>query len=224
VTEAPVDTLQERIEAAPPVVDKSPPMEEITQNRGEAIHGKGFQLLRPNYSFQFAYSPSAFGHSDVSGGQGITVDGFSIGLDLEPAFLQFFGVIGFGPTFNLYPTLPVNPNVENTAYSIWSYGFELRYQARYFREQIVVPEAGWNYEHVSFNTLPLGNSTLTLSGPVAGVFVLLNPLEPSEAFNFYKDAGVLRTYFVAEVRKLQGTNASVSLGGTSLYFGLKLEF
>jgi len=52
----------------------------------------------------------------------------------------------------------------------------------------------------------------------------MNPLEPSAAYDFYKDSGILRTYLTAEIRSLKGSNSSLAISGTSYYFGIRTEF
>ncbi len=54
--------------------------------------------------------------------------------------------------------------------------------------------------------------------------LLLNFMEPSSAAEMYYSHGVSRSYLVAEMRNLAGTDANVTVSGSSYFFGLRLEF
>lgn len=226
-------------EAPPAEAEEAPPAPEVATKPEKADSFKAreetraalrggyaadYQLQRPAWGAQLDFSPSALGKTDLSGGQGVTADGFSVAFEYQPTFLQGLGVFGFGPQISLYPVLPQNTNIQNTPYSVWSYGFNLRYQARFWREQIIVPMAGYDYERLSYNLLNLGNGSMTVAGPVVGIYILMNPLEPEAAYDFYEDSGILRTYLTAEIRSVSGSSSDLSISGTSYYIGIRTEF
>jgi hypothetical protein len=182
-----------------------------------------FQLLRPSLSVHLEYSLNALGGSDVSAGQRVASKGISMAAEYDPPFIQKIGVLGIGPVISLYPLIPASPSITNNYFSIWSAGVQLHYQARFFREQILVPEVGYDFERLSYH-LQNAQGGFTVSGPMLGLYLLLNPFEPSTAFDFYTDSGALRTYLTAEIRTLKGSDANINVSGTSSFFGLRVEF
>ena len=219
-TPAPAPPAPAPMAAAAPAA----PSEEITVAEEETMPGSGYVLIPPAFALDLSFSPSALGGKDVSGGSQVKTKGVSLGFEYQPKSLQSIGILGFGPSFNLYPILPARPDIQSTPYTIQSFGGTIRYQARYFREQLIVPEVAYEFARLSARTLAGSSGPLTLTGPEGGIYILLNRLEPSSAFDFYRDDGALRTYLTAEVRALSGSNSSLAISGSSYYFGLRVEF
>ncbi len=187
-------------------------------------HAYDFQNERPSWATQISMSPTALGGADLSGGQNISPDGITLNFEYQPKFLQTLGVFSVGPSVALYPVFPANGNIENTPYGVWSYGVQARYQARFFHEQLIVPMAGFDYERINYNLTAIGSGNFTASGPMLGVYILMNTFEPSAAYDFFKDSGILRTYLTAEVRSISGTGSSLQVSGSSYYVGVRVEF
>ena len=224
-------------EAPAPIVESSPPLAPPVSAEAESTQpneqvqatlrggmAKDYQLQRPNWGTQLSFSPGGLGGTDISGGQGLVPRGFSFSGEFQPQFLQSIGVFSLGPSFAVYPLLPPNQGIENSPYGVWSFGGQFKYQARFFREQLVVPVVGYDIEKLSYSLLALGNGSFTISGPEFGLYILMNSLEPSAAYDFYKDSGILRTYLTAEIRSLKGSNPNLAISGTSYYFGIRTEF
>jgi hypothetical protein len=146
----------------------------------------------------------------------------SLATEFQPRFLQFFGVIGFGPSATVYPIFG-GTNLNPSWASIWSVGGQIRYQAKYFRQQILVPNIAYSYEYFSYAFSAGKSGNLRAQGPIYGLWILLNLLDSSAAANFYIDAGVARTYLIFEARNLAGKDDNISFGGMSYYVGLRME-
>ena len=118
--------------------------------------------------------PRSTRKTDISGGQNIWARGIHFSLDYQPPFFQMFGVLAFGPEMNVYPVLPMNPGVASSIYSTWAYGGSVRYQARFFREQLLVPVVGYDYEHLMYHLNTLGKWIVDDVWRIYGVYILMN--------------------------------------------------
>ena len=143
-------------------------------------------------------------------------------FDYQPDFLQSFGVIGIGPSFAFYPVF--GTTVTDSAFSLWSAGAHIRYQARFFRQQPIVPVVGYSLEYFTYRFQNASNGSMILQGPVFGAWIFLNMFEPSSAAQLYIDYKISRCYAIAEMRFLTGSDANISISGSSLYFGLRFEY
>lgn len=184
-----------------------------------------FTVMRPEWSFQFSGSLKAFGDKNIDERQGATNPARAIRLSwqYQPAFLQSFGIISLGPSFTIYP-LPPGAGVTPKFYSIWSAGGEIQYQARFFREQPLVPYAGYAMEYLSYTLTGGATGRLTAKGVFFGGSLLLNWFEPRAAAAFFSNHGVTRSYLFGELRGLEATGVHFSLSGTSLFFGVRIEW
>jgi hypothetical protein len=61
-------------------------------------------------------------------------------------------------------------------------------------------------------------------GPIFGGEFLLNWLDQDAARQAFAAYGIARSYLVAELRALSGSDTNVSISGRSLFFGLRIEF
>ncbi|HUP56892.1 MAG TPA: hypothetical protein VM598_05520 [Bdellovibrionota bacterium] len=191
-----------------------------------------YQRALPEWAFQASFSPGALGDGDIADASGSTAPtGVSLQVELQPAFLQGFGVLGFGPSLSVYP-ISGNESVASNSFALWSVGGQVRYQARYFREQPIVPMAGFAFERVAYRLNNLGpagatrsvNSSVNMTGPFFGAWFLLSVLEPDQASMAYINSGLVRSYLTAEVRSMTGSDDDVDLSGNSYFFGLRVEF
>ncbi|MFZ9595837.1 MAG: hypothetical protein ACO3A2_07130 [Bdellovibrionia bacterium] len=190
-----------------------------------------FYDYKPQWGISLNYSPAAFGGRALAPQQGsLQATAFSIVTEFQPRFIQSLGVLGIGTALSIYPILgqpseasPLNPS----AFSIWSLGGQVRYQARFFRQQVLVPSVAYAWEYLTyyFNDGPEGH--LLLSGPVYGLWLLLNWIDPSTAAHFFIDYGVARTYLIFEARDVRSSQENLniqSVRGFSYFLGLRFEF
>src|SRR6185369_6864780 len=110
-----------------------------------------------------------------------------------------------------------------------SIGGNVRYQFRYFREQIIVPVIGYSLEYMHYHFKQSGThaeqkGSIWVKGPIFGGWILLNAFEPRAAQQFYRNWGTLRSYLTYEAKKLSGENAPISINSFSHYIGLRFEF
>jgi hypothetical protein len=183
-----------------------------------------FQQLHPRWAIDVSFSMKPYkgqlpgaSASNVTGSRGITLRS-----EYQPAFLSKIGVVGIGPSLTVYPLVPTTAQTGN-AFGLWSIGAQLRYQARFFRNQILVPWAGFAFENFRYGLSNGTKGTAMLTGPFFGGGVLLNALDGGMAADFYSDHGVLRTYAFAEIRALTGASGAVNLSESSVFFGLRFE-
>lgn len=154
----------------------------------------------------------------------VAVRGFSVQGDYQPGFFQQFGVLGFGPSLNWYPIFSPNALTADNRFGLWSAGGQIRYQAKFFQQQIFVPEAGVSAEMWQYHLATGPSGHLSAVGGFLGGMLLLNRLDPGGSASFYSNYGVLRSYLVAELRALSGSDANLTLSGTTYFFGLRIEF
>ncbi|MEK6704643.1 MAG: hypothetical protein AABZ06_02545 [Bdellovibrionota bacterium] len=189
-----------------------------------------FHLNHPNWSVELVGSVKAFGGNNIVSDQGgYPVRAVSLGFSYQPNFLQSIGVISLGPTLSVYPIsneagiMPTQLSLWSSRLSLWSIGGVIQYQARFFREQPIVPVFGFSTESLKYTFTGDRSGRTMAQGPFFGIYVLLNILDPSGAAEFYVNTGILRSYLVAELRNITGGNDVVSITGQSLFFGLRLE-
>jgi hypothetical protein len=183
-----------------------------------------YQQLHPRWAMDASFSLKPFkgqlpgaSASNVTGSRAVTLR-----VEYQPEFFKRFGVLGFGPSLGVYPLVPTNAQTSNV-FALWSLGAQVRYQAKFLRNQFVVPWGGYAIESFRYGLKSGTKGSLQLSGAFFGGAVLLNGLDPSMAGDFYSDHGVKRTYAFAEIRALRGSSGSVRLSESSVFFGLRFE-
>jgi hypothetical protein len=194
------------------------------------INKKKYLEYHSHWGVQVDASPGALGRNLDLGGNDVDGNpinsqpwGVGIALEYEPEFFQQYGILSFGPTFNIYPSFSSNDDFPN-AEAIWSIGAQIRYQFRYKEQQLLVPMVGLDYEKLTYHLVTEGTGSLDIIGPVFGLNILLNDLDPMNATAFYFDAGVLKTYLVFEGRLMEGDNGVLDVSGLSWFFGVRMEF
>jgi len=178
---------------------------------------------KPNWGLELSTSPNAFGGQALTQEQGThPAVGFSLQGEYQPAFIQDYGVLGVGASLATYPIF--GASATSRTFSLLAAGGQVRYQARYFRGQPLVPVIGYAFEYMSYAFSNGKSGALLTNGPVLGLWFLLNILDPNSAAQFYVDSKVARTYLVFEARALAGQDANIAISGPSYYFGLRFEF
>ncbi len=193
-----------------------------------------YELIPPNWSVEISFSPLPWNGQTISSVQSNTIYGLLFQFEYQPdLFQQKYGILGIGPSLAIYPSsswiagipnLISGGNPQGPALLMGSLGGQIRYQARYFRNQPLVPEGGYEAAAL-YSSFPGGTNGVTFAqGPFAGIWLLLNILEPSVAAEAFTDDAILRTYLVAEAHFLSGSSANASVSGQSYYFGIRFEF
>ncbi len=155
-----------------------------------------------------------------------SVRNFGFGFEFEPKFLQSIGVVSIGPSANLYVLDPVGDLTEGS-FSIFSVGVSAKYQLKFMRSQYVVPFVGFEAQMIHYNFVPetgIGTGWTLSSGPTFGAMLLMNWMEPSSAHNLFSEYGIKRTYLVGEAKLLKASETILSVEGTAIYFGLRMEY
>ncbi len=184
---------------------------------------RSYQDLRPNWAFEFTSSFRALREQAFFVQQGDKpAYAFSLHFDYQPDFLQDLGVLGIGPSVAAYPFF--GAGITNGIFSVWSAGGQIRYQARYFKNQPLVPVVAYSFENLTYHFIESTSGSLLLKGPTLGIWFFLNILEPSSASQSYIENGILRSYLVLEMRSLSGSDNNFSISGNTYYFGLRFEY
>ncbi len=188
----------------------------------EDIRVPSYKIHRPQWGLEFTSSLQAFGGQALVVEQGTNpLYAFSLSAEYQPAFLQNFGVFGIGPTFTVYPAF--GSTMTYGFLALLGTGAQIRYQARYFRDQPLVPVFAYSIESFSYQFNSGKTGTLISQGPSLGLWIFLNFLEFSSAAQIYMNHGVSRSYLTLEYRILAGQDANLNFSGGSYYFGLRLE-
>ncbi|MCM0606064.1 MAG: hypothetical protein KA715_08240 [Xanthomonadaceae bacterium] len=179
----------------------------------EAIPGlPKYALLRPLWGVQIGGGAL---HGQTSTGS-LLGKPLTLQIEIQPTFMQSLGVLSFGPMAASFFS-------ASTFYG----GGMVKYQARFFHEQWIVPVVGYEFlspvgisfapESMTFGGTTVAGGTPT-SGLVVGGWFLLNIIERSAASQFFTNHGVLRSYLTAEYRSWW--NGALSFW----HFGLRIEY
>lgn len=147
---------------------------------------------------------------------------YSMALEYQPEFIQRFGVLGIGIMGGFTQTETYN-STGPALKSLWLWGGQVRYQARFFGNQFIVPQVGYSYVQYQYKT-NVGSGAFGTHGPMAGLWFYLNSIDKDSARSAYQKFGLSRTYLVAEVRRVHGGNNRFYVNDTTYNLGLRFEF
>jgi hypothetical protein len=184
-----------------------------------------YQQKRPQWALELAAAArSGFGSEGrLAGASSSGVRSFQILGEYQPLWFQSAGVLGLGVSAGLYSTDPANQVTSNLA-GLLSYGIQARYEARFIRNQWVVPTIGYAAEWVKYSLRSGASGTVDAGGIFYGAMLLLSAFDEASAAEMYANLGVSRVYLLAESRSREGTDANLTLSGRSYFFGLRFEF
>jgi len=181
--------------------------------------------FKPQWAVSLQASARALG--DLGG---YLTRGFSVLFEFQPRVLQKIGVLSVGPSISIYPVsdskslLSNGGKITSSVYSVWSVGGIARYQARWFRNQWIVPTIGYAYDRIAYRPSGAPSGVTTQQGPVFGAMLLLNALDPDTAASSYADPGIVRSYLFAEMKRPKGGDATLAVRSSVYQFGLRIEF
>ncbi len=182
-----------------------------------------YELERPAWGTEISGAYQALGKAPGIPGLGSgKVRAVTLRMEWQPQFIQAIGVLSLGPALSLYPI--TSGNATSNPFSIWSAGGRVLYQARYFRNQPIVPIGGYSAEYLVYRLKSGQSGKLLTQGPVVGGMIFLNFFDRSGAADFYVNQGVLRSYLVGELRLLSGSDSNITISGNSLFAGVRFEF
>ena len=177
----------------------------------------------PTWDLGLGIAPNTFTKAPQVATSSVSIHGIALGLEYELPLPPRFGMLGLGPTATFFIVTP--PDVlTNQGQLFVSLGAQLRYQARYVEDQLVVPYLGYGYEYIHYHFVNGGSQNLAEAGPTLGLMFLLNALDPHAAEELVKSSGILRSYFFAEARGTTSGDETLPFSPTAWYFGLRLEF
>jgi hypothetical protein len=218
-------------EPAPPASAASDsPAQSTAAVPGDDEYHPLYQLTHPSWGFQLHGTWSALGDTPlVAGLPGSKAAALAMELDYQPPFLQSIGVVAVGLSAGILPVSSAEP-MGPKAIDFWQAGAHLTYQARFFREQILVPTVGFAYEHLSYSLTTGGgfegySGTSDYAYPTFGAMLLLNAFEPSQASTLFQEFGIKRSYLTFEARALSAVAGNrLPTDGMAYFFGLRVEF
>ncbi|MBU6375875.1 MAG: procyclic acidic repetitive family protein [Bdellovibrionales bacterium] len=184
-----------------------------------------YQQKRPNWALEIsAAARSGLGNlSSISSADPSGIRSFQIQGEFQPQWFQLLGVLGIGGSGALYLTSPTNAVTQSLA-GLLSYGYQARYQARWIRNQWVVPFVGYRGKVLRYQLKNDLAGTLSTQGVFYGGMILLSALDEASAAEMYANMGVSRVYLLAEASSLEGSDSNITLKGSTYFFGLRFEF
>jgi hypothetical protein len=204
---------------------QSPQSKDTARSRArvEELQIPIYQRVRPTWGTDLSASLRGLGSgTEVQGATSSSrLNGFSLRMEYQPAWIQAVGVFGLGLSFQSF-TLP--EQLGASGLGSYSVGAQARYQLRLLREQWIVPYAGYAVERVAYRLRAGGSGSFLSQGPFFGAALLLNFLEPSVAADAYAGTGIVRTYLFAELRTPSTGDSVVRVSGRSPFFGLRFEY
>ena len=205
---------------------QSEPMAEPAPKKPKKDYSVPFyQQKRPRWALELsAAGRSALGSSSaVSTADPGGIRGFQFQAEYQPEWFQALGVLGVGVSGALYLTSPAKAVTDSLA-GLLSYGYQFRYQARFIRNQWIVPFAGYRGQWVRYGLKNDVSGTLGANGAFFGGMILLSAFDEGSAAELYANMGISRVYLLAESRSFDASDASLTLSGSSYFFGLRFEF
>ena len=185
-----------------------------------------YRIIWAEWAAQLSVAPQAFLNSPTVEFSTVTVSGYNLQLDYQPAFIQKkgFGVLDIGAFVGLYPVSPSGVLTFNIT-SMWSYGTQIKYQARFKHNQTFVPIAGYGIEFFNYQFINGNPQKFFQFGPSLGFLLLLNNLDSQAAASFYNNYGIARTYFFVEARgSSSGDQYLPTESVLAWFYGLRFEF
>ncbi len=215
----PLAEVEEESEAPPASATRS------VRRRGRDFSVPYYQQKKPRWALQIAASArSALGASSgIGAADAASLRGLQIQGDYQPEWAQEVGVLAVGASLGVYTTSPSNTITSSLA-GLLSYGYNLRYEARYLRNQWVVPTLGFSGDWLRYNLKSGASGTVGSHGLTYGAMILLSALDEASAAEMYNGYGISRVYLLAEGRQRSGSDSALTLAGTSYFFGLRFEF
>ena len=137
---------------------------------------------------------------------------------------QKLGIWSIGPHIGSFPLYAPNTPIPYPEYENALMGLALRYQFKYFPNQLLVPTAAieWEFYRVQVtDTTPVTGADLGFS---LGMMINLGFLDEGTARNAFDTLGLLRTYLTLELRSANISNSVFSLTGSYWFTGVRFEF
>lgn len=173
---------------------------------------------RPFVGIEVTGAATGFGDQSISWSKAAPFNKLPVRMQLDVQPLHFLGVLSAGISGEYYFT-PKDASLQK-AYSI---GAQLRYQARFFENQLLVPMAAYSAESFFYKIKGGPSDRLIARGPTLGVWLYLNAIDSGTARSARDDLGISRTYVTLERRTLEGARGAVTLSGSTYQVGLRIE-
>ena len=185
-----------------------------------------YQRVLPQWGVQVSFAPNTFTQFPLLTSTGVNVNALLAQFEFQPAVFQKlgFGILGAGVSAGIYPTSPIGV-MSQPFFSFYSVGVQVRYQARFVLNQVVVPSVGYSFEYFTFQfNGQTGWFSLPQNGLILSLQILLNTFDSGAANKFYMGVGVSRSYLIIESRAPSNGNSAAPTQFGSWYYGLRLEY
>jgi hypothetical protein len=207
-----------------PALSSKPPVEPVVDSTDINPRIPYYQQIRPQWGVELGGAAQSLGDSPSIPDLGdAKLRAISLRFEYQPSFLQGLGVFSLGPSLTAYPVIP-KTSLTRPIVGIWSVGGQIRYQARYFREQPIVPVAGYSYERLSYSLASGTQGSFITKGAFFGGMLLLNIFDPGTTAQFFLNYKVTKSYLLAELHTYSGGDSNITVSGRSVFFGLRFEF
>lgn len=182
-----------------------------------------YEKVKPKWALELTYAQNTFTKSPTIANSSVSIQGASIIFEYQPPFVQKYGVLGLGAMASVYNVSPSSVLTQSLL-SFFSAGAQIRYQAKYFREQPVVPYFGYGFEYFEYQFINANWSNFIRSGPIVGIMFLINAFDHDSAHELFVDSGIARTYIVAETRGSSSGDQTLAISPLDWFFGIRFEF
>ena len=198
-----------------------------TQTSSVDLGDLKYNHFRPQWGVGLNSSPVGMGDKNFSlpTNENLALNSFYLNLDYQPSFFQSYGVFSVGMLGSVQTPKLVNDSSKPGLIYLWSVGGDVRYQARYFDHQFIVPMVSYSVESLNYKLRTNSKGRLISRGPTFGVWILLNYFDPGNGKDFFYDYGIARSYLTFEIKNSSGTNLDgASTSEQSYYCGIRFEF
>ncbi|OFZ79533.1 MAG: hypothetical protein A2583_10125 [Bdellovibrionales bacterium RIFOXYD1_FULL_53_11] len=184
-----------------------------------------YQRVKPEWAFEFDFSMRPLGGANTMPGVNPgKLKTFKLSFEYQPQFIleQKYGIIGIGASMGFYPLLPTADGVTKNFLAIRSLGGQARYQLRFFREQPLVPYAGYRMDYWNYGLMNKSGGSFLVKGPFFGGMILLNFIDQDSASEFYVNYEICRSYIIAEYQMMSWSHRG-EFSEKTLTAGLRFE-
>jgi hypothetical protein len=219
VPEPVIDAMSEAVPVTePPVNDSGTSVQQFKK-----IAIPSYRDAHPQFGVEVTFAPNTFTRAPQIQQSDITITSFTLGLEYQPPIVQKLGVFGIGATTGLYMVSPAGTLTANGA-DFYSYGGQVRYQAKFLQDQVVVPFIGYGVEYFRYHFTNSSVQDFNRSGPLVGLMFSTAILDRQAMQELYQDWGVSRAYALVELRGSSSGDETIPTNPKTWFFGLRVEF
>lgn len=196
--------------------------ETVPTSQTEAAAGEGTSIFaggdRPWVGIEVSGGATGFGDQTLKSGAPLEFDKLPVRMQVDVQPLHALGVLSAGITTEYYFT-----RASAALRKAYSLGGQVRYQAKFFDYQLIVPMAAYSTESFFYKLSSGPSNRFVVRGPTFGLWVFLNAIDRNTARGARRDLGLSRTYLTLERRTIEGEDGAFSITGSAYQLGLRIE-